>query len=163
MHRKFIILILSAAIAVAGLTAAPARAGDDAAKWIAGIAAVAIIGAAISENEKKKKRRRNQASQYYYDQYETPNYRRDPYARPLPRRVQRKILPNACRVRAETRNGHVRGFGQRCLQNNYNYVNSLPRDCAVRAKNRRGKYKRVIYRQGCLKRYGYQVAREDRR
>ncbi|MDK3016820.1 hypothetical protein [Pseudodonghicola flavimaris] len=50
MHRKFIALIsgLAVAVALTGASAAPARAdGSDAAKIFAGLAALAIIGAAI--------------------------------------------------------------------------------------------------------------------
>lgn len=55
MSRKFISLVLAASLAVAGLTAAPARAGnDDLAKVLAGVAAVAVIGAVINENRKDR-------------------------------------------------------------------------------------------------------------
>ena len=51
-HRSFIALIsaLSLAVAITGASAAPARAGDDTARVLAGIAALAIIGAAIEES-----------------------------------------------------------------------------------------------------------------
>ena len=55
-HRTFISIILAAAIAVTGMTAAPARADNDAAKVIAGVAALAIIGAVIAEERKDRRR-----------------------------------------------------------------------------------------------------------
>src|SRR6056297_1962117 len=55
LYRKFIATVLGAAVAVTGLTAAPARADNDAAKVIAGVAALAIIGAAVAEANKSKR------------------------------------------------------------------------------------------------------------
>lgn len=55
LYRKFIATVLAAAVAVTGLTAAPARADNDAAKVIAGVAALAIIGAAVAEANKSKR------------------------------------------------------------------------------------------------------------
>ena len=51
-HRSFIALITGLALAVAltGASAAPARADDDAARILAGLVGLAIIGAAIEDN-----------------------------------------------------------------------------------------------------------------
>ena len=50
MYRRFIATILATAVAITGLTAAPARAdNDDLLKILGGVAAIAIIGAAIKE------------------------------------------------------------------------------------------------------------------
>ncbi|QIE46357.1 hypothetical protein G5B38_12940 [Pseudohalocynthiibacter aestuariivivens] len=57
MSGKFISLILAASLAVTGMTAAPARADDkDIARALAAIAGIAIIGAAIHDNNKSKRR-----------------------------------------------------------------------------------------------------------
>ena len=47
-YKGFITTLMAAAIAITGLTAAPAKA-DNTAEIIAGVAALAIIGAAIAE------------------------------------------------------------------------------------------------------------------
>lgn len=54
MHRKFIALIsgLALTVAITAASTAPARADNDAAKVLAGIAALAIIGAAIDNNNR---------------------------------------------------------------------------------------------------------------
>ncbi|GHG83794.1 hypothetical protein [Pseudodonghicola xiamenensis] len=54
MHRKFIALVsgLAVAVALTAASTAPARADNDAAKVLAGIAALAIIGAAIDNNNR---------------------------------------------------------------------------------------------------------------
>ncbi len=51
-YKYFIAAVTALAISVTGLTAAPARASDDTAKIITGIAALAIVGAAISNSKK---------------------------------------------------------------------------------------------------------------
>lgn len=57
MSGKFITLIIAASIAVTGMTANPARAGDrDVARALAAIAGIAIIGAAIHDHNKNKRR-----------------------------------------------------------------------------------------------------------
>ena len=51
MHRKFIAFIISTAVAVTALSA-PARADtDDIARALVGIAALALIGKALSDND----------------------------------------------------------------------------------------------------------------
>jgi hypothetical protein len=54
MHRKFIALVsgLAVAVSLTAATTAPARADNDAAKVLAGIAALAIIGAAIDNSNR---------------------------------------------------------------------------------------------------------------
>ncbi|MBZ8118143.1 hypothetical protein KUD11_05730 [Roseovarius sp. LXJ103] len=58
MSGKFISLIVAASMAVTGFTAAPAAAGDrDVVRALAAIAGIAIIGAAIHEQNKSQQRR----------------------------------------------------------------------------------------------------------
>jgi hypothetical protein len=55
MSRKFISLIIAASIAVTGMTAAPAQAGErDLARALAAIAGIAIAGAVIHDARKDK-------------------------------------------------------------------------------------------------------------
>ena len=72
MHRRFIALILSASLVVTTAGAAPARA-DDTEKWIAGAAALAIIGLAIHEESKKNRRERAIYQNRIYNQGTQPN------------------------------------------------------------------------------------------
>ncbi len=63
MSRKFISLIVAASIAVTGMTAAPAQAGEnDLARALAAIAGVVIVGAVIQDARKDK---RQVAPRYY--------------------------------------------------------------------------------------------------
>lgn len=61
MHRKFIALIIGAALTVTSLTAAPAQAQNrgETAAIIAGVAALAIVGAALADDRKRDRNRRN--------------------------------------------------------------------------------------------------------
>lgn len=147
IQKKFIATIAAAAIAVTGLSTAPARAGDDdAAAAIAAILGLAVIGAVIADKRKDKKERREVI------QRPLPKP-----VKPLPRRVSRKLLPQQCLRSFHTDRGQRRIFGQRCLHRNYGFVNSLPRQCHREFYTDRG------WRQGygarCLNRHGYQLAR----
>lgn len=74
MHRKFIAIVLGAALAVTGLSSAPVRAQDrgETAAIIAGVAALAIIGAAVA-NDRKKDRRRDDVARGYGHNYQHQN------------------------------------------------------------------------------------------
>lgn len=59
MHRKFIAIVLGAALAVTSLSTTPVRAQDrgETAAIIAGVAALAIIGAAAASDRKHDRRK----------------------------------------------------------------------------------------------------------
>lgn len=61
MHRKFIALIIGAALTVSSLAAAPVQAQNrgETAAIIAGVAALAIVGAAISDDRNRDRDRRH--------------------------------------------------------------------------------------------------------
>ncbi len=81
------------------------------------------------------------------------------YAKPLPHRVQRKLLPGGCRVQARTRTGGTfNAYSNGCLQKNYRYAGSLPAQCAVNAKTRNGGKRNTVYGSRCLRGYGYRLA-----
>jgi hypothetical protein len=175
MHRKFIKLIMAASLAVTGLSAAPARAdAEDAAKVIAGVAALAILGAAIADAKDDKDRVTRNRGHLRHDNRHRgqgkkwdhrhgrdkwgKRHRNNNHARPLPQRVKRKLLPGVCRTEVRVRGGHrLRGFGRHCLKRTYGYANSLPRACKTRVRGRHGKL-RTIYRGRCLYRHGYREA-----
>ena len=63
-HSYFISAVMAMAIAVAGFTAAPARASNDTAVIIAGATALAIIGSKAAKSKKKQHGHVNR--NYYY-------------------------------------------------------------------------------------------------
>ncbi|MFD2739664.1 hypothetical protein ACFSUD_08795 [Sulfitobacter aestuarii] len=89
----------------------------------------------------------------------TPGYGNPVYTqpRPLPRRVDRKLLPGACFKSYETQRGNHLMFDRRCLDANYGYAHRLPQQCAQRVETYRGT--RHGYDARCLRRAGYSLAR----
>ena len=164
MYRRFITLVVSAAIAVTGLTAQPVYADDDdVAKWIAGIAALAIIGAAVAErNDRKKKRYNNGYVHVPQPRYDGYGYSTKPYRgwkHGGKKRRDAYRLPGQCRVKRNLQGNEIRGFARGCLKRNNVNVDALPRQCAVRFRDRDRQRRVVLYTGRCLKQYGYRVAR----
>jgi len=180
MARKFIAAILTAAVVVTGVSAAPARAADlrELAQAAAGIAAVAIIANQLNKsrggNDDNIISRNGLGSIFAPHQHSpqsSPQYghgyddRRHDQAgqyfvkpRPLPDRVARKALPAACLQRVEDSRGRaVNILGQRCLENNFRGARHLPQACEVDVQSNRGW--RTAYDATCLSRAGYTIAR----
>lgn len=162
-YRTFIASILVAAITVTGWTAAPARAGsDDAAKIIAGVAALAIIGAAIADNKRKDRRRAISRNRSFNDDFNIQRGHKHErrHGRYKRRHQDNRIigsqrpLPQHCQRGGYTNGGYIQGFGRQCLLRNYSHYNALPHECAVRVYDDRNR-ERVIYRNRCLNRYGF--------
>lgn len=171
-HRTFISLILAAALAVTGVTAAPAQAGDkDVAKWVAGAVALGLIGAAIADQRRDDRavtRQHGGHGPFFGNGHRRgqdlfgKNGRLRDYKRydDRGRRGGRFALPQQCRRDVRVRGGVLRGYGRHCLLNNYPRFNALPHRCAVetRGHGRRG----VIYGSQCLERYGFNDRRSDK-
>lgn len=149
MHRYFIAAVVTCTVVITGAFAAPARAdSNDLAKALAGIAALAIIGKAISD------RKDNNHVTHNYNTHRPQVIQ----PRPLPNRVSRRSLPAHCIRHVETRHGHTRRvFGARCLDRNYRFAHQLPRNCARQIETHRGW--RWVYGARCLRKNGYQIAR----
>lgn len=140
LHRQFIAAVLATAVAVTGLTAAPARADNDAAKVIAGVAALAIIGAAVADANKSKRpkviyptppayghhKQRARHKSYKARKRHKAHKRHDRYSRHvepyrghrqrgvIPHRAQSRVaLPNACLI---ANNGGRAVYSARCLE-----------------------------------------------
>ncbi|MAY85446.1 hypothetical protein [Arenibacterium halophilum] len=160
MHRKFIAFIISAAVAVTAFSA-PARADEDAARVLAGIAALAILGKIIHDSRDDD----NVVTHNRYPGYNyyTPGYRPAPVRPapvrpvPLPPRVTRYDLPGSCMQTHHVRNDKIRMLGQRCLRNSYRQANALPQACKVQINNRHGSH--TGYEPQCLRQRGYRIAR----
>ncbi len=165
MHRKFIALVLSLAVAVTGFAAAPARADEDVAKVLFGLTALAILGAAIHDHRKDKKQAATRNSTNLHSHKGRGNghrthreHRHDgawDRPRPLPDRVARFTLPAQCE-RPVT--GHPRrtAMGMGCLRKNYRFVDTLPADCRIEFHN--GRKFRSGYGTRCLRNRGYRLS-----
>jgi hypothetical protein len=157
MHRKFIAFIIATAIAITTLSAAPARAGQsDAAKFFAGLAAIAIIGAAIESSK-----RNNQATIVSRRAPVHRDHIRPDPVRPFPIHprpvLSRYDLPGQC-LRVFRVNGAAkRLLGAGCLRKNYQFSNALPYACKWRFRS--GGKTRSGYGPQCLRERGYRIAR----
>jgi hypothetical protein len=146
LHRKFIAFVLATSIAITGFSAAPARAGDDVAKLLAGLAVLGVLGVAIS-----KERRKNRTVSR--NTVEPAPVHTQP--RPLPPRIARYDLPGKClRYFPAFRDGRNL-VGQKCLRNNYRHVNALPQQCRVTFWN--GRRHKSAFKPRCLRRNGYRI------
>ncbi len=158
MYRRFIATIAAASIAITAMGAAPARADDkDAARILAAILGIAVVGKIIHDNKKDKER---VVTRRHNEPRVQPRRRHEPQVepRPLPRHVRNnKLLPRQCFRSFETRRGTVRMFGRRCLQNNFRHANRLPEHCKVRIRTHNGK--RTGYQARCMRDAGYRLAR----
>lgn len=192
MYRKFIATVLATAVAITGFTAAPARAdNEDLLKILGGVAAIAIIGAAINEardddkvsknynyyNRGRHKGHRHKHHKHhryhkhhkhgrghshsYHDKYHRHDGgfdRDDRRTRPLPTRVQRKLLPASCRVQARNGGRNFLAYSDWCLDRKFRHSNALPRNCAVNARILHNNKRNTVYSSRCLSRYGYAAA-----
>ncbi|MFN3208809.1 MAG: hypothetical protein ACE369_07370 [Roseovarius sp.] len=162
-HRRFISLILAAALAVTGMTSGPAQAGDrDVAKWVAGAVALGLVGAVIADQRRDDRavtRYRNSDGPRFdsgyrrgHGRYHQPG-RRHGHQSHRGHHRDRYALPGHCRQDVRVRGGILRGYGRHCLLNNYSRFNALPHHCAVetRGYGRGG----IVYDTHCLNRYGY--------
>lgn len=151
MHRKFIALILASALAITGLSAVPARADGDTARIFAGLAALAIIGAALERS------RRHTTVTKQYIQPSHPQPTRPLKTRPMPSYISRRDLPQTC-LRNRSVNGQRRNlYGAHCLKNNYAHAASLPYACQLGYWD--GQKNRTGYEPLCLRERGYRAVR----
>jgi len=125
--------LLAAALTLGGLTATPVSAdSEDTTKIIVGLAALALIGAAISSHN---------------DREEEEEERED---------ERRRILPRECLAAYDTSDGRVALFGQQCLMEEYSYSARLPLTCAVTIRSRGVFYSG--FAPQCLHDAGYRVS-----
>jgi hypothetical protein len=146
-HRKFIAFVVCLSLAITGFSAVPARADEDVAKVLAGLAALAIIGKAI--HDRRDDRREAHVTR-------RPAYTPPPAVqpRPLPPRVARFDLPGQCLREFRGYSGR-KLLGEKCLQKNYRHTARLPQNCKVTFWN--GRKNKTAYKSRCLMRQGYRI------
>ncbi|MEM1006103.1 MAG: hypothetical protein AAF496_02155 [Pseudomonadota bacterium] len=155
MHRKFIALIVATAITITGVSVSQARAADTG-DILGGLAAIAIIGAAVNHYNKEKRKDREAAARQNTPVYTAPQINRHK-VKPLPRRVARYDLPQRC-LRTHEGYGQRPVLGTQCLDRHYKHANSLPEQCKIGFWN--GKKIRRAYEPACLRQQGYRVVYE---
>lgn len=137
--RRFIATL--AALALMTAAAIPARAdtrSDDLAKALAAIAAVAIIGSALNDNNDRR-----------------PTAVHQPRYREVPQRAHRAtVLPARCAVEVRGRRHSSVAYPERCLRR-AGIDQRLPRQCEVVIQGR-GR-DRTAYDQNCLLNSGFRT------
>ncbi len=170
---------LALATGLAAPTASVANEGEDLAKVIAGIAALAIIAKAVDDRNERKEAaaiKPNQSAQQvnrsrspgyqpinrnarqprYIDQ---PTYGRliEPNRTNTQRRgVRANPLPASCERLVRTSRGDRLVYGAGCLGNTWNHARHLPNSCRVVIDTPRGQA--AAYSARCLRRDGWRVA-----
>ncbi|WP_264211681.1 hypothetical protein [Leisingera thetidis] len=161
-HRKFIALVVAASIAITGFAAAPARADEDVAKILGGLALLGIIGAAIKHSRDDDR----VVTRHYTPPPQSHSYgghkhqghnRHGGHVKPLPPSVRRYNLPSHCLKYFPSYSRNHALVGKGCLERNYGYSKSLPQSCRVTFWN--GKRHRTGYKPGCLNSHGYRLVR----
>ncbi len=149
---------LSLTLAMATPVTAQGLDREDVGKLLIGLAAVAVIGAAIEENRDRRSADRSTPA---HDTTQRNGINRNNNWSDLNHQNQshnaRRTVPYECLRTVETRFGEQRLFGRRCLERNYRHVNRLPDRCAVQLYTSRGPVRG--YDPLCLREQGYQSDR----
>lgn len=156
--KKLFTALIAGSIAIAGMTATPARAdSEDVAKVIVGIAALSIIAKALDNDDRGYVHRtRPYPDQDYYDRKHDKRYKPRPvHKHPGKVHKARKNLPANCVRRHETHRGRLVFLGRQCLKNNYRHFSSLPNSCKVQSNTYKGM--RYGYQISCLRHKGYRL------
>jgi hypothetical protein len=169
MSRKFVATVVAASLAVAAIGNAPARADENLARAIAALVGAAIVGKVLTNQLAQREAAPERFDDIATRRYDTPGRGNRHLAvreneqvrriepRPLPREVQRALLPGDCLRSYEMREARYRVFERSCLRQAYAFERSLPQACEVKFKTRNGM--RHGYDARCLRRAGYQMTR----
>jgi len=147
------------AISLTLATAAPVQANgidrEEVGKLLFGLAAIAVIGAALEENRERNQTKQAQSNRSWSGinsgSWSDLNRQHQQEV------AQRRVLPRDCLRSVETRFGTQRLFGQRCLERNYRHHANLPARCAVRVYTDNGP--RNGFDPLCLREQGYSATR----
>lgn len=145
MTRQFIAALLSLSLAMTAMTTAPARADEDVAKIIAGLAVLGILSQVVKKNrEKDQVVTRRDADVRPFTRHERPHYKKQRH---------QKVAPQRCLREQWTHRGTRNVYGARCMENNARAA--LPRECLRRAETRQGM--RRFYAPRCLRQNGWRA------
>ncbi|MFP4044799.1 MAG: hypothetical protein ACLFTP_09580 [Rhodosalinus sp.] len=146
MLRQALALVAAAALAAGALAPSPARAAseEDIAKILAGLAALAIVGKALSDRDR--------------DDDDKPPviapHRPKPKDHYRPRH-DAKTVPVRCLRTYETRQGVRRVVMRGCAERTVAEPWKLPRQCLFRVQTRHGPAE--VYGGRCLRKSGYRL------
>ncbi len=128
-------LALTMIITSISVTAAPARADEDVAKVLAGLALLGIIAAAVDDRKDRKAARKAQT-------YVAPKHVK-----------RRAVAPNRCLRDQWTHKGWRQVYGAGCMRKHARVA--PPRKCLREARSNSGP--RRFYTPRCLRKHGWSV------
>jgi hypothetical protein len=157
--RRFTITLAATATALALMTAAavPARAEnrqDNVAAALAAVAAIAIIGVALNENDGRRDHRANAAPPPPRVVHSPRELRNDGRRHRHASDRYAPVLPAQCAVQVRDRRQISVAYTERCLRRS-GVEGRLPRQCEV-SLDARGRT-RTAYDQNCLLNSGFRV------
>ncbi|WP_121061430.1 hypothetical protein [Chachezhania antarctica] len=137
MQRHLIAAALGLALALSSFAAQPVRAEDgQITRAVAGLAAIALIGAAVSQAGKDK-----------HDAYVKPEHHG--------RKTDENTLPIACLKDYPVAGADKRLVGRGCLIKHYRNVAGLPGSCEFRFRMKG--HDHIGYDPGCLRNHGFAI------
>lgn len=140
MTRQFLAALLSLSLGLTAMTTAPARADEDVAKVLAGLAVIGILSQVLKN-----------------DDHDGRVVSRNPVGAPKvhrphkPRRA--KVAPRRCIREQWTHRGTRDVYGARCMKRHAKV--SPPRNCLRRVETRNGV--RKFYAPRCLRKNGWRA------
>ncbi len=160
-----------AAVTALGLTVTPMPAaadGNDVAKVLGGLAALAIAAKVIDDRRDRKAAAREQQAKQQSVFHNRNRARSNVEFGSLSRfdrgnintrsaKFKRRPLPDRCLRVASTRRGDRLVYGQRCLNNNFKFASRLPEHCETAIRTNRGI--KAVFGARCLSRDGWRVAK----
>lgn len=167
MKKSLIATVLAATLALTSFSTPAMADRGETQRTIVGLTALAIIAAAIANQNKKKGSAvvtRDPKPDYrpddrpYEDWRWKDDRRHDKWDRD--HRDARRALPAACAFDIRTHNGRSVVLGKACLQERFDNARRLPRSCEFPVRTRNGV--RDVYGARCLEQNGYRIeARRD--
>jgi len=139
MTRQFIAALLSLSLGLTAMTTAPARADEDVAKVLAGLAAIGILHQVL-----KNKKKPQVVTQGHHGGHKVHKPRKPRHA---------KVAPRRCVREQWTHRGVRDVYGARCMKRHAQY--QPPRNCLRRVETRNGV--RKFYAPRCLRKNGWRA------
>ncbi|MEM8979508.1 MAG: hypothetical protein AAGD04_08485 [Pseudomonadota bacterium] len=155
-------LLLGVSLAL-GPGAGSVEANDnDLGHFLAGLAALAIIGVAIDEAGDRERRKEKALKakrvepKVHYKQPIQPNLHRRPDRPHKGKAANWKLLPSRCVRHFGPIGFERRVFGARCLERHFAHVAQLPSYCRTHVRAQNGRH-RIAYDARCLRRAGFRM------
>lgn len=167
MTKRLIATVLAGVLALTSVPATPAQANDDLGKLLAAGTAIFIIGKVIEQESKKSSRKKEVHHHHYRPAPVKKKKKVHRHYAPAPVHKKKKAhrhhhghraarLPGYCLTQVNGWDGPRKILSGRCIRNNYDYADSLPRNCRRHVETYQGL--RRGWAPHCLRKHGYVIA-----